>query len=99
MAVGAANYSSLTPFQQIIGTLALDAAEVYFASKNESPTPEAAIQSVTNDATVRNGVLGLLATAVQDKLKKGGNDVQYNALKDWSTSVYRRMRIDMAKKH
>jgi hypothetical protein len=91
------NYNSQTPFQQIIGSLALDATEVYFATKEQKPTPEAAIQSIKNDATVKNSVLGLLAIAVMDKLKKGGTDAQYIALKDWSTATYRRMRIDMAK--
>lgn len=94
--MGSPAYNSLSPLNQAIGSLALDAAEVYFATKNENPTPSAAIQSISSNATVRNSVLGLLATAVQDKLKKGGTDAQHIALKNWSTAIYRRMRIDMA---
>ncbi len=103
----AANYSGLTPFQQAIGTMALDATEAFFtAAGMPNLTPGEALNKLNSEIVVmgaagastsmKTKIAGIIGTLVIDKIKKNGTDAQSVAVKDWASQVYRQIKVDAA---
>jgi hypothetical protein len=95
-----AAYANMTPLQQAIGPMALDATEAYFQAKKLNLQPREAIDrlkapyvSVASNPT-RDGVIGLVDVLVMANLKKNQSDAQSVAVRQWADQIYRRMRVD-----
>ncbi len=103
----AANYSGLTPFQQAIGTMALDATEAFFKATN-SPnlTPMEALSKINSEIVISGGagvatsmkskITGIIGTLLIDNIKKNGSDAQSVAVREWATQVHRQIKVDAA---
>lgn len=94
-----ADYKSMTPFQQVPGSMGLEAAEAYFqARKKMFSNPQEAITSLSLDLSRQqaDAVAGVLGALIINKLKENKSDVQSNALRDWATQVYRKIKVDAA---
>ncbi len=85
-------YANLPAFRQTMGELALKATELYFYN-TPNMTPDAAIARIINEKQLRTEICGVLFRFVQAQLVKGGSDAQAVALRDWSTSVFRYVKI------
>lgn len=102
MAGGIANYTGLTPFQQAIGSMGLDAAEAYFkAIGMPNITPQQAFDKLAAPFVMGtnpdlNAVTGVLSGLIMDKLKLNQNDAHSIALREWAVKVYRQMKVDVA---
>jgi hypothetical protein len=106
----ASTYAGLTPFQKAIGTMGLNAAELYFpANKQPNITPDqviAKMQAGKNlstqtsgslaDLALPNAITGIVIAQIIDKLKRNQNDAESSALRDWAIPVFRQMQVDVA---
>lgn len=96
----ASSYASLTPFQQAIGSMGLNAAEAYFAAKNQSNiSRQQVIDKLTAEVMYtpfKDSLTGLIAAQVFENLSKNQNDAQSVALRNWAVQVYRQMKVDVA---
>jgi len=82
---------------KIFARLSLTAAEVYY-SDNNAITADKVIYEIGNpDGTVKAGVQGLLAVLVMNEVRKTESNPQVNALRDWSTKLFRSMKVRAAK--
>ncbi len=103
----AANYSGLTAFQQAIGTMALDATEVFFAAIGQpNLTPAEALNKLNGEIVISGGaganssmktkITGIIGALVVDKIKKNGTDAQTVAVRNWAVEVFRQIKVDAA---
>ncbi|MEZ4962068.1 MAG: thiol-activated cytolysin C-terminal domain-containing protein [Saprospiraceae bacterium] len=101
------SYASLTPFQQAIGSMGLEATEAFFAaSGTPNLTPAEALNKMNSEIVISGGagvatsmkskITGVIGALVIDKIKKNGTDAQSMALKDWASQVYRQIKVDAA---
>ena len=97
-AMGASyNINSSTNLGKIFSRLSLLAAEVYY-SLDKTITPDNVIREITNpDGKVKAGVYGLLAAIIMGEVSKAETNPEAIALRDWSTQLYRSMKIRTAK--
>lgn len=86
-----------TDLGRAFADLSLLAAEVYYVD-NDAITADRVISEIGNpDGRVRAGVQGLLAALVMNEVRKTGSDPELIALKNWSTELFRSMKIRTAK--
>ncbi len=89
-------YNELPPIAKCLGTLALDAAETYFA-QSPAMTAEQIFTKIGTDKKTRYELTGIIYALIRAKLLAGGTDAETNALRDWVTSLYKGMVIKVAK--
>jgi hypothetical protein len=103
----ASSYGSLTPFQQAIGSMGLDAVQLFFAaSGTPNLSPAEALNKINSEIIISGGdgvansmkskITGIIGALVIDKIKKNGSDAQSVAVKDWASQVYRQIKVDAA---
>src|SRR5262249_47354667 len=97
-----AAYASMTPFQQALGTMALDAVEAYFPAKKLSLQPQEAVNKLkapyvsaaTNPDVA--AVVGLIGDQVIANLRQNRSDAQSVAVRQWAEQIYRKFKVDAA---
>ena len=96
-AIGASyNINTGTDLGRIFARLSLLAAEVYY-SLDKTITPDNVIREITHpDGKVKAGIYGLLGAIIMGEVSKGGTDPEAIALRDWSTQLFRSMKIRTA---
>jgi hypothetical protein len=86
-----------TDLGRIFARLSLLATEVYFSLDNVITADNAIREVGSIDGKVRAGVQGLLAILVMSETSKAESNPELNALKDWTTKLYRSMKVRAAK--
>jgi hypothetical protein len=107
----APTYAGLTPFQKAIGTMGLNAAEVYFPTiKQPNIGPFEVIAKMqplldpsrdplaffSVDTALVNAITGLVVAQIISKLKLNQSDAESIVLREWAIPVFRQMQVDTA---
>lgn len=90
-------YANLDPLGQALGRLGLLAAEILYNKKYKRPTPERVLADISDSVKVRDALGGILAELVITEIKSNSTDPSVEALRSWSTKLYRSMKIRLAK--
>lgn len=81
---------------KIFARLSLQAAEVYYADNNLIDADKVIYEIGNPNGVVRGGVQGLLAVLVMNEVKKNQRDEESKALNQWSTQLFRSLKIRTA---
>ncbi len=81
---------------KIFARLSLQAAEVYYVDNNLIDADKVIYEIGNPNGKVRAGVQGLLAVLIMNEVKKNQPDVESKALNQWSTQLFRSLKIRTA---
>lgn len=87
--------ATLSPLEQAFAAIAMNATELYFVGKTIGP--DDALDRIAHDGTDRHTVNAIMGVLIAARMPDRARDPLTVALRDWTTAVYRNIKITAAK--